>query len=682
MLLRLACLLSAFLVWAQSLAKKQPDFIELLEKIYAQQVQEVSYEILQERLWECYHDPIVLNQASREALRTLCILTDAQLDQFFKHLEKNGPLLSIYELQAIPEFELTTIYQLIPFVKVVEIDDDHHTLPMWKREMVDRHSYWLTRYDRTLEINKNYQPCSKDGTVAYAGSPDKILTRVSIKHRKNFELGFSAQKGAGEAFTWDPTTRRYGFDLWRGHFLLKNRKILKALMVGDYAIGYGQGLIVNAGFSMNKSSETMQVIRTNNLGVLRHTSLANAAFRGIASTWQWHQLECTTYYSSMHLDAKVHQDPVSGNAFVQSLQRSGYYRTQGEIDKKGKIHEQVLGSTLVYKGNTRGTGVGIHALYNHYSLPIFPDTKQGNPFRFCGKDNTNVGLFYRYVWQNVHFFGEGALSKSGGKGLIGGLVASLSAYWDMSLLLRHYDKNFHSPYGKAFRENSSSNSNERGIYVGTRVCPIRQLQLAAYYDYFQLLWFLGRPATGDSWLAKITYQPNSANLVYGQCKETAKEHALPKKEASSKASAVGKKRNYKLRWQHTVSKAIRLNSEVQWSHYQQLGATTRGYAVVQDAAYKMQQLTFSGRIAWFNTDNAINKLVFYEPNVLYGGFNFPAYQGKGMRYCLLVRYQPMPVFRLALKYACTWYRDMDEKKSKPKGRKIQNEVRLQAIVHF
>ena len=665
-------------IWAEE-APKQPAFDALLEAIYGDCPEEMPYEVLQERLWEYYQDPLELNQTSREVLQRLGMLTEQQLDQFFSHLAKNGPLVSIYELQAIPAFDLPTIQRLVPFVKVEEGYTDYHNRALWAQGLGARDSYGLVRYERTLETKQGYLPNKKSDTIPYVGAPDGLLTRLSVK-QPHWGLGLAARAKAGEALTWDPATQRYGPSVARFHWVLKHKKSLKALVLGDYVVGYGEGLVLNAGFSMNKGSETIKIIRTNNLGIRPYTSLTSAAFRGIATTWQWGAIAFTAYYSTVGLDGRLEGDTSASGQYVQSIARGGYYRTESEIAKKGQVNEQVIGSTLVYQGPTRGAVVGINTLYSHYSLPIQPDIQKGNPLRFSGQEHANGSLFYRYLWQNFHFFGEGALSRNGGKAAVVGTVASLSRYVDTTVLWRHYDQDFHGPFGKGFKENSSDNSNERGLYLGTRVRPWQRLYLDAYYDYFYFPWFWDEASAGHSWLGKATYQPSRAILIYLQFKTKVKAQKVPETEEI----AMGTKNNYKLCYKHKLSKNVSINSEVQCNSYQQLDPLTWGYAAVQDVVYKIRKLQLKGRVAWFSTEAGANKLTFYEPNVLYAGFNFPAYQGQGMRYCLLVCYKPTPAFRLEMKYTLTHYREKDKIGSGQETIEgnVKNDVRLQAIFRF
>jgi hypothetical protein len=492
------------------------DFEALFREVQNQWEEDYHHETLEEVLWERYHDPLELNQASREEIQPLCIITDDQIDALFKHIDKNGPLICIDELQVIPEFDLPTIQQLRPFVRVEDLYTHYSKGVVWQRGLAEKNSYAFVRYERVLEKQQGYQR-NKKQRIPYAGSPDKVVTRLEINHPQGYGLGFSASKGAGEAFTWDGATQRYGFSNWRFHGLVKERKVLKQLVVGDYAVGYGQGLVLNTGFSMDKSAETIKVIRTGNVGIKPHKSLGNVEFRGVANTLQWGPLELTTYYSQLNLDGKVEKDG-QGKKYVATVLRGGAYKTSNELSKRNRVGEQVVGATLVYKAKTRGPEVGVNVVYTHYSMPLYPTPRQdSNPLRFRGQDNANGSLFYRYPWRNLHFFGEGGIAKSGGKACLLGVVASLSRYVDTTLLWRHYQQNFHSLYGKSFRT-SSDNSNEQGIYLGARVSPLRHLHLDGYYDYFFFPWCWGKIHDGHSWLGKASYQFSRTALVSFQYK--------------------------------------------------------------------------------------------------------------------------------------------------------------------
>lgn len=153
--------------------------------------------------------------------------------------------------------------------------------------------------------------------MPYQGSPDKIATRLKWKHPNGWGFGIAARKYPGEEFTWNPTTERYGFDIWPAYLSLENKSWFKKLVIGNYQVGYVQGIIVNAGFNMDKSGETIPIIHVSNTGIKPHSSFNNQGLRGIATTFNWRYMEQSLYYAYNSLDSKVLEDNSTGEYYTQ-----------------------------------------------------------------------------------------------------------------------------------------------------------------------------------------------------------------------------------------------------------------------------------------------------------------------------------------------------------------------------
>ncbi|HND95964.1 MAG TPA: helix-hairpin-helix domain-containing protein, partial [Chitinophagaceae bacterium] len=63
-------------------------------------------------------NPINLNTADADDLKLLRVLTDLQIDNLISYRNFFGNLISIYELQAIPAWEILTIKKLLPFITI------------------------------------------------------------------------------------------------------------------------------------------------------------------------------------------------------------------------------------------------------------------------------------------------------------------------------------------------------------------------------------------------------------------------------------------------------------------------------------------------------------------------------------------------------------------------------------
>lgn len=606
-------------------------FHTLIDHIYGRCPHDIEYDVWQEQLWVYYHNPLQLNIASREELRTLGILTEEQVDHFFTHIAKHGPLIDIHELQSISGFDLTTINLLHPFVHVSPASEGKSPL------IRDRNI--ILRCERALVTKRGYKYNEKNGKIPYVGDPNKFFMHIYIDHLTYGEFSLATKKGDGEAFIWAPSSHRYGASLWRFHWALKEKKYFKKLIIGDYAVGYGQGVVLNAGFCTNKSNDVISIMRTHNRGIRPHKTVGIAAFRGVGATWQWDALTFTGYYSNLNLDGTC-----KGHICMSNVSRGSTYRTQNEIQRKGKINEQVVGGTLLYTG--KHTTLGINVLGTGYNKFIKPKISGDQVFCFTGQHHANGSIFHSYLWRNMHFFGEHALTHKGDMGHVGGVMTSLSQYIDFSLLGRYYSPHFYSPYGKSFRERSTANNNEYGGYFAVRLQPHRSFALCAYYDRFAALKPLHTLHQGHSWLTKVTYQPTKASLWHLQYKMIAK----PTSASSESMYNMRDKQQLKIRYQHAFNKCVQIKSELQYNYHAHKRTKNSGYAVVQDVVIRIKNLKLKGQIIGFDIPHYHNACYVYTPNVRHTGFNFRPHHGKGVSASLLVGWQLFSGIRLEGRY--------------------------------
>ena len=68
------------------------------------------------RLDQFRKHPIDINMASAEELQGLYFLTDLQIDQLIRYRNILGKLIDIYELQAVPSWDLITIHKALPYL--------------------------------------------------------------------------------------------------------------------------------------------------------------------------------------------------------------------------------------------------------------------------------------------------------------------------------------------------------------------------------------------------------------------------------------------------------------------------------------------------------------------------------------------------------------------------------------
>jgi hypothetical protein len=657
-------------VRAQEYPSREIDLDAFVQELFAVQEEEVNYEDLYESLFQLYTQPLNLNDASREELYALYVLSEAQVNHFIRYRTQNGPLLTIYELQAIPGFDLRTIYQLLPFVRVKFAPSPGRSL--WQKIREEPNHYFLLRYGRTLEKQKGYTSpdTSAQGVLSsrYQGSPDRWYARYRVSHARDFSFGFTLEKDAGEQLTWDPATRRYGADFFSFHAQLQNRGRWRNLVLGDFQMQIGQGLVSAAGFSPGKGAETITTTRRSTLGIRPYTSvLESGFFRGAAASYELKpQWLLTGFYSLTHRDARLLSSPDSldtdtAGDYINSLQTSGLHRTALEIGAKGKVRVQDLGGNLLFLSRSRNMQLGFTFMQTNLDARLERKPLPYNRFEFSGTTNQVFGLHYTYNWRNFNLFGEWARSRSGGVGGLSGLMASLSPQIDMALLYRRFDRHFHSFYANAFSENTRS-INEEGLYWGIKISPIRQLTCNAYYDRFSFPWLRYRvdaPSDGYEYLMRLAYRPAKTTVLYLQFREEQKGKNLSESAVQLASVVPSRRRNYTISVAYDATRSISLHTRLQLSDDRKKGrGLTKGMALVQDISLEWRRFKLSTRFALFDTDDYNNRQYVYEKDVLYS-FSIPAYYNRGFRNYFLLQIQINRKVDFWVRWAQTNLRDSD-----------------------
>jgi hypothetical protein len=624
---------------AQDYPRQNIDLDLLVQELFAEQDDEnVPYEDLYETLFQYYQRPIDLNHTTPEELASLYILSRPQIASFFTYINQNGALLSIYELQAIPDIDLLTIYRLLPFVRVQDAGLQADQRPLWQRVIGEDNNALVLRYERTLQQRRGYMPLdtASRSRSRYLGSPDKLFLRYRVSHARDYSFGITAEKDAGEQFTWSPGTRRYGFDYYTAHLQLYNKGKFKTIALGDYQLQIGQGLLLTSGYNVGKGSETITTVSRANLGIRPYSSVLEYAFlRGAAVTYTVGRVDVTGFYSNKRVDANLRTqlDTLSEfSEYFTGIQTTGFHRTPTELANKYQVREQVYGANAYYQSEDKTFTAGITALGTHYSSPI---QKAGAPyqrFEFGGTGNYNIGTNYSYTWQNVYLFGETAMSKSGGIGSVNGLMANLSNNVELSILYRYYARNFHSFYGSAFSE-GSRNINEQGLYTGIKIRPLPKWEITAYYDRFRFPWLrylVDAPSYGHEYLARLYFKPNRQSSLYAQMRYESKGRNVANNTTNMDYVAQAERRNYLLYFETAATPTINLKSRVQFSTFDHEAPRSTGYLIAQDVNFTYDRIRLSTRYALFDTDSYDTRQYAYERDVL-GAFSIPAFSGKGTR---------------------------------------------------
>lgn len=659
----MACLL---LLKAPLTGQQSTEFnLELfIEELFNLQDEEINYEDLYESLLLLYQNPLNLNTATTTQFKSLYVLSNQQIEKLQAYIKEKGKLLTLYELQLIDGFDYATLERIKPFVTVDARDALADERPLMQRILEERNNYLITRYERILETKRGNSKAESPEDTRYAGSADKVYLRYRVSKPGDFSIGFTTEKDPGEKLEWSKKSKTYLMDFWSAHIMLENQGKWRKIIVGDYQLQFGQGLIFGAGFSVGKGAETVNTAGRVTLGIRPYTSVLEGGFlRGLAASYSLNNdFTITTFLSRLNQDANVQTgDGTMGfEEYFSSLQLTGLHRTPTEIGNKRKVAETVLGSNINYRPNDL-MELGITFTSNHFSTPVQRSSQPYNFYEFSGTNNYNLAAYGSYNWRQFSFFGEAAISKNSSIGAVGGFNTSLSPRLEFAMVFRNYAKNFHSFRGTAFAE-GSRNINERGVYWGIKYTLNRQFFFTAYYDTYQFPWLRFRvnaPSQGRDYLFKLNYNPGRTVRMYIQYRNEKKDINTTSAETNQTLVLPGTKNLYIINLEFSALGNLSFKSRVQFSNYELNSEKTAGHAFIQDAVYQIHKWAFSGRMAVFDTEGSQNRQYAYERDVLYA-FSIPAYSGRGIRNYLLIQYSPSRKLDIWTRIARTTYTDRQE----------------------
>ncbi len=645
-----------------------------------------------EFLTDCYLDPIDLNHTDALELNKLLLLSDVQISALVQHIQRNGKLFNIYELQTIDSWDVRTIQQVMPFVTVREklLSSSASLKTIFSRathELTVRSFLSVEQrkgnMDRASLFGKPYYypngdqlPNFDDPAVldslrrdnrVYLGSPYKLYTRYRFRYRQNISFGVTAEKDEGEEFFQG--TQKQGFDFYSAHLFLRDLGKLKALAIGDYQAQFGQGLTFWNGLGFGgKSSFTMNVKR-NGVGLMPYTSVnENLFMRGVAATYEVAKnLELTGFYSNKGLDANITSvpagsdtlDTIEPEAVFTSFQEDGFHRTTREVARAHSIGERIIGGHLRYI--RPAFSIGATAAHVEFGGQLQRNTLAYNQFEFNGRSNTTAGVDWNALYRNLTFFGEAAMSENGARSWNAGLLASLDKRVSMSMVYRDYGRDFQNLYSVAFGEGINP-WNQRGLYTGIEIRPDRKWTINAFFDQWEHQWLryqVDAPSRGTDWLAQVNWRPSRGTELYVRVRQRNRPRNTAETVDLIRNVVEMDQTNYRINASYKVSPSISLRTRVETVDFQRGKESLKhGFLLYQDIVHRplMSPVELTLRFALFDTESYDARIYAYE-NDMIGVFSIPPYYGRGIRWYGMVRLTPLRRVDMWLRYGAWIYQD-------------------------
>ena len=580
--------------------------------------------------------PLDINTATREQLRQLPFLSEEQIEDIHEYIFLHRGMRSTSELMAIPSIDFRTRQYLLLFLRAdpsVFLPTDTLSLKYLLRH--SRHEM-VTRTDIPLYYRAGYSyPPERGG---YHGSTLYNRIRYRMTARNHLDMGLSAEKDQGEPFRGNK-----GWDSYGMYLSLRDIGRLRTIVVGDYKMGFGEGLVIHTGFSTGKSSlmnRPAQGIRPK-----RSADEVNY-FRGAAATFRFGHTDLSAFLSYRQLDATLNDD---GEAVT--IQTSGLHRTTSELDRKGNLGTMATGGNLSWQSH--GFHIGATGYFQRFHRQLTSGSALYRRIWPEGRNFGVAGLSYGYVHPWFSATGETAYSsEKGGVATLNRMTWKISPRYALSGSYRFYSYSYYSFHASALAENSRV-QNESGGMLRLDATPLDQLTLMAYIDIFYNPWprySLTHSSSGQDLTLDAEYQINRRNTLALRCQ-------LKRKEQSDQMRQHERMRLTFTRQQGTC---WRLQSQ---AHLHAVDGSRVGYALTERVRYKRKDGQLSALLTYFHAPDYDTRIYQYEP-VLSEMFRFPSLYGCGWRLAATGQY----VFwqrRLTLEvlYGMTRYTDRDTQSS-------------------
>lgn len=629
--------------------------MDIYEQVSENSEEELDFTNFYEDLIFLAENPINLNKTNKSELEKLYLLSDIQVDNILHYLYRYAPLNSIYELQLIDGLDMTDIQMLLPFVMLGEAEAKKETLKLKNVFKYGKNEIHV-RLDRGLETKEGYrflpeeeQQAEEKNTRKYVGDPFYNHIKYRFRYRDRVAFGVTAEKDAGEQF-WGEHNK--GYDFYSAHVELKDFGKLKTLVLGDYRVNFGQGLVLRTDFSMGKSSYVLQV-NPRSSGLKKYTS-ANEYnfFRGAGATVSLGGLDISGFYSYKKIDG----DTIDGE--FASIKIDGLHRTINDLRRKRNVKQQVVGGNLTYTYSW--LQVGATALYTSLDHSLQPRPTNYNKFYFRGKDLFVGSLSYRMRAGKLNLFGETAFTDREGWATLNGANYSPISRVGLVALHRYFSKEYDTFFATTFSESSRVN-NETGFYIGAEVRPIKYWKIATYIDSYRFPWMkfaINAPSVGKDYLVQVDYAPKRNTNMYWRFKFEEKMNNYS--DTTAVMPVVLPRQKWAARYVLNYSYGrFKFKNQLDFNGFNDaVNPTSYGYSALQDVTYNFTRipLRVDLRFHVFDAQHFENRLYTYEKDVLYA-FSIPMNYGMGSRYYVNLRYEVNRNLSFWFKLAQTVYAD-------------------------
>jgi hypothetical protein len=605
---------------------------------------------------------LAINTVRPERLLELPGITPIHVRHFTTYRAMLGPFTDVMELQAIPSWDPETVRRIMPYVKLV---DRENPLPVFSERLRKGEHLLLLRTGASFRMGGDLS-----GDTTMKGGPLRNLLRYNYRFGQLMQWGMTTEKDPGEP-QWQ--RGRGGPDFVSGHVSVRELGVIRSLVLGDFQVSLGQGLIHWQGISFGMGSDAMSILRQ--APVLRpyNGTDENRFHRGGGLHLRHKRWDAFIFHSSDRKDANLAIDSVAGQT-VRSVLTSGLHRTEEELVDRDAL--QIRSSGAGIRFSTTVWHAGWQGIRHEFGHRLDPEDEPYRKYAIRGNHWWNHSLSWGGTIRNMHLFGEGALDLKGRSALLQGMLLTLHRDLDISLLYRQIDRGYRAWQADAHTAQGEP-MNEAGWYAGGSFRPVPGVKLDGWVDicrFPMLKYRLDAPSFRRAQLLSLQWQPDKRTRLYWRWQGELAERNLT--VTASGMRTVKEVRRITWRWHmdHALPSDFQLRFRADASRVEEDGRTFRGGLLFIDLLYKppMAKFRWTGRFAWYDADDFSARLFAYEHDVPFQQ-SMAMLHGRGVRMYMVMQYKPDRKWQVSLKTG------LGLKKA---PQVLESDVRLQVVYRY
>lgn len=558
-----------------------------------------------------------INTITEEELQSIQLLHVLQIKEFIQYRKRFGDIISLMELQAVPLWDIITIRKLIPFLF---INLENPLTPEIRQRLKEGKHRLLLRTGK----NSNQQ------------GPMQLKTNQLLSYRFNFnnllQLGVTAEKDAGEHRIPDHLS---------AYVSLRNRGIIKNLLIGDFTVNMGQGLMHWQGYALGQSSNIISGFRQASLFKPHTGTDENRYHRGIGISMEKKRWEFSAFASLQKIDASMYSDSSGMNKWITSMPVSGLHRTESELKGRKSLQWFSTGGRVKYSSH-KGS-LAFNFLTHLFEYPIQKRSEPYNAYAMRGKTFSMASIEHSSFTNFGFFYGEIAMQRDKSIALLQGWMKSLDTKLDLSLSGRWISKAYNT-----FQSNSLTSSgeaeDEKGIAVILNYHPHPRYQMELFADRSRrdgITYTTDGIQYGINHGLLFKWMPNKKTEYYIRWGHSTRNQNFLKEEEKTNALPWAISDHWRCHFSSSLNRSWTIRIRNEWNQSGILFQENQtGFLHYTEVIYKpmLTPFSFSFRSTWYETGGYASRIYAYERD-LYGYYAVPSHAGKGSRYYLLMQYK-------------------------------------------